>query len=91
MTRLIGIREAKAHLSRLVHAAQQGNEWIITDRGVPVARIMPMPKVMPELEERLQSLVERGWLEPARPSRKLPPPLPIEQGLAQEWLQEDRG
>lgn len=77
MTRYVGIREAKAQLDQLVRAAQQGTEWIITDRG--------------RVQERLQSLVERGWLEPPQAPRKLPLPLPLEQGLAQSWLQEDRG
>ena len=38
----IGIREAKAQLSRLVSEAERGTEWIITDRGRPVAKLAPL-------------------------------------------------
>ena len=91
LRRVIGIREAKARLSQLVHDARNGKEWIISDRGRPVALIAPLPKQSPELEERLHVLVKRGWIEPASQTRTLPPPLPLETGLAQAWLQEDRG
>ena len=36
----IGIREAKAQLSRLVSEAERGTEWIITDRGRPAYVLM---------------------------------------------------
>lgn len=38
----VGMHEAKTTLSRLVEAAQGGEEVVITRRGHPVARIEPL-------------------------------------------------
>jgi prevent-host-death family protein len=38
----VGMHEAKTTLSRLVNAAQSGEEVVITRRGEPVARIEPV-------------------------------------------------
>jgi prevent-host-death family protein len=40
--RRVQLREAKAGLSALVSAAERGEETIITRRGKPVARIVPV-------------------------------------------------
>lgn len=89
----IGVREAKARFSRLVHDAQRGHEWIITQRGTPVAKIVPMrDATSTPLAERLLRLVRLGIIEPATArSRAVPAPLPLEPGIAQRFLQEDRG
>jgi prevent-host-death family protein len=89
--RSAGVREAKAHLSRLLRDVQQGREWIITERGRPIAKVVPIEKARLSLEERIRRLAEAGVIEPApRDVRRLPPPLPIRDGLAQKWLQQDR-
>jgi prevent-host-death family protein len=36
-----GIREVRQHLSILLHEVRKGREVLITDRGRPVARIVP--------------------------------------------------
>ncbi len=38
----IGAFEAKTHFSRLLDRARQGEEFIITHRGMAVARLMPI-------------------------------------------------
>ena len=38
----INLAEAKAHLSELVSKAQSGEETIITRRGQPVAKLVPV-------------------------------------------------
>jgi len=87
----IGIREAKAQLSRLVGEAARGAEWIITDRGRPVAKLTPLGDRGSPVEQRVAKLEGWGWIEPARgePAR-VPPPVRIEAD-AQRALQEDRG
>ncbi|HUY56921.1 MAG TPA: type II toxin-antitoxin system prevent-host-death family antitoxin [Candidatus Micrarchaeaceae archaeon] len=87
----IGIREAKTQLSRLVSEAEQGAEWIITDRGRPVAKLSPVRDTSTPVEQRLGRLQSWGWVEPAksRPGR-IPPPLQIGAD-AQRVLQDDRG
>jgi prevent-host-death family protein len=87
----IGIREAKAQLSRLVSEAEQGTEWIITDRGRPVAKLAPLHDLSTPVEHRLARLEKWGWIEPvARRHVPIPPPIKI-QADAQGALQEDRG
>ncbi len=91
--REIGIREAKARLSHVLHDVQAGAEWLITDRGKPVARIVPVGDAPLTLDQRLRILEERGVIEPS-PGGAAPidatRPLPVERGLAQRLLQEDR-
>lgn len=37
----IALNEAKTHLSELIAKVNQGSEYIITRRGIPVARLIP--------------------------------------------------
>jgi prevent-host-death family protein len=85
------VRDAKAHLSRLLQDVQRGGEWTITERGRPIARLVPIVNGPVSLEERMRRLEENGIIEPA-PQRRLllPPPLPLETGLARRMLDEDR-
>jgi len=86
----IGIREAKAQLSRLVSEAKRGTEWIITDHGRPVARLTPLEDVRTPLPQRLARLEKWGWIEPAPKERpRVPPPLRVAAD-AQRALQDDR-
>jgi prevent-host-death family protein len=39
--RSTGIREARQHLSAILDEVRKGREVVITDRGRPVARIVP--------------------------------------------------
>jgi len=39
---IINIHEAKAHLSRLVEAAAQGNAFIIAKAGKPMVKVSPL-------------------------------------------------
>ncbi len=38
----VAVTELRAHLGRWIDAARDGNEVVITDRGTPVARIVPL-------------------------------------------------
>ncbi len=87
----VGIREAKAHLSRYLHSVRQGNEIILTDRNRPVGKIVPIAVEELSLSERLRILEEKGLLEPESVTvERNPAPLPLPLGLAQALLQEDR-
>jgi prevent-host-death family protein len=86
----IGVREAKGRLSRLLRDVRRGGEWIITDRGVPIAKLSPLAETE-TLSERIARIEESGSLRPlSRKPRPLPPPLPLTKNLAQRFLQEDR-
>lgn len=86
----VGIREAKAQLSRLVREAAAGYEIIITDRGTPVAKLVPAGTGPRPLEQRLEELEKRGVIGPAG-GRPLPPPLPLAGQAGRRMLDEDRG
>lgn len=87
----IGIREAKAQLSRLISETARGTEWIITDRGRPVAKLAPLGDVDAPLHQRIGKLERWGWIEPPSGRRvRIPPPVRI-RADAQYLLQEDRG
>lgn len=91
MTQKIGIRDAKTNLSRLLAEVKHGAEWIITERGTPVAKLVPIPEEERPLSQRLATLEDRGLLDRPQPGRRnLPPPLPLPKDSAQQWLQEDR-
>ena len=42
MTKSVGVHEAKTHLSRLLERVAGGEEVVITHRGRPVARLLPI-------------------------------------------------
>jgi prevent-host-death family protein len=91
-TREAGIREAKARLSELLRDVQAGREWVITERGKPVARLVPASAPRGPLEDRVKRLEDAGVVE-RRPISQylLPPPLPLTDELARRILDEDRG
>ena len=43
--RTVGSFEAKTHLSELLASVERGEEIVITRRGTPVARLVPMAEV----------------------------------------------
>jgi prevent-host-death family protein len=40
----VGIKELKAHLSEFVERARQGRRVVVTDRGEPVAELIPLSR-----------------------------------------------
>jgi prevent-host-death family protein len=88
----VGIRDAKMHLSKYIKMVQQGAEIIITDRGRPVGKIIPIQPNELSLDERIKRLEDLGLIDPieANGIKKVPPPIPVPVGIAQKLLQEDR-
>jgi len=70
-TEEIGIRELKSRASEVVRAVKEERaRYVITQRGVPVAAIIPMDAILPEKKdddevwERLMKIGEelsKGW------------------------------
>ena len=89
----VGVREAKAKFSSLLARVRGGGAVTITDRGRPVAQLVPLPTSARSLEERLHTMEEQGFLAAVPPAcGPLPPLVSVpEQGLTQWLLQEDRG
>jgi prevent-host-death family protein len=64
MVKVASIARLKASLSEILVGVKAGGEVLVTDRGRPVARIVPCDRD----EEGLEDLVRSGI---ARPGRKL--------------------
>lgn len=88
----IGVREAKMHLSRYLKTVQKGGEVIITDRGKPIGKLVPLENDEMPLYERLKQLEHKGIIEPekGRSGLKIHVPVAVENDIAQKLLQEDR-
>lgn len=44
MKQLVSLREVNHHLAQYIHSVEQGNEFIITRRGKPIAMMVPVKK-----------------------------------------------
>lgn len=62
----IGIRELRQHASRYVQAASAGEPVTVTDRGTPVARLVPLSP----LEAHLAAVIRRHPLIPPSRARR---------------------
>ncbi len=85
----VGVRELKTRLSHYLRQVKDGASLLITERGKPVGRILPMPASM---EERVQGLVDAkllSWSGHKVASRVPKAQLRGEQTVA-ELLLEDR-
>ena len=92
--RRAAVSELKASLSAYLAKVKKGEEVIVTDRGHPVARLIPFRSGGPKDSER-EKLIREGIIEPGRTGR-----LPSEflrrskvkdpQGLVLKALLEER-
>lgn len=84
-----GIRELKAHLSAYLRRVKAGGTVIITERGEPIGRIVPLSQPR---EVQLEALQQAGLI--AWSGEKLPPLAPVAQAKGErtvaELLLEDR-
>jgi len=89
--RTVGLKTLKDKLSEYVRAAAAGETIVVTDRGRPVAEIVP-PRAKPESWR--ERGIREGWIRPAvrgpdwPPKPKPIPGLTLEQLLAE--LDKDR-
>lgn len=75
MRKTIGIRELKEQLSSHIQEVKKGATLVITERGKPVARLLPMAGVEAPVEDRLHQLVEAGVI--SWDGRKLSADVPV--------------
>ena len=54
---LVSIRELKSRLSHYLRLARKGESVVITDRGLPIGRIVPIGQ---DLDQRLAAMRESG-------------------------------
>jgi prevent-host-death family protein len=88
----VGVREAKNEWSKILNRVRSGREVVITDRGHPIAKIVPLVSENLPLAERVRRLKGQGVLCPLSKNyhKPLPPPLPAPGRAAQNCLQEER-
>jgi len=91
----VGIRELKNRLSEYVRQVKDGEEVLVTDRGVVVAELRaPAPPGMQSgVHPGLASLARRGLLTLGRPNAAglyAPVPRLLPPGSAAELLSEER-
>lgn len=72
----VGIRAPKQNASAVIRDVAGGEEFTVTDRGRPVARIVPIRSGM----SRLEQMIESGEARPPRSPTPLGPPLPNDPG-----------
>jgi len=58
----IGVAELKAHLSRYLDHVKNGQEIIVTERGLPVAKVIPL-RAAEGLDSRRERLAKAGLLQ----------------------------
>ncbi|MBA3364220.1 MAG: type II toxin-antitoxin system prevent-host-death family antitoxin [Actinobacteria bacterium] len=75
----IGIRELREHLSRAIRRVTNGEMLEVTDRGRPVARIVPIGSLA-----RLERLIAEGKLYPPRARGTRPAPLDVPSRMTSE-------
>lgn len=92
----VGLRELKNRLSECVREVRNGERIVVTDRGEPVAVLVPSDdrSGIDSVSSGLAALASRGVLRLARASGKQRyPMLPriLKPGRALELLDEERG
>ena len=87
---LVSIRELKSRLSHYLRLTREGGSVVITDRGVPVGRIVPIGQDLAQKMEAMRAAGLIEWNGRKLPSRK---PLGKVKGskTVAELLVEDRG
>jgi prevent-host-death family protein len=59
----VGVRELRQEASKILLRVEEGEEIIVTNHGVPVAKLIPITQTS---EDRIRELVEAGELIPAK-------------------------
>jgi prevent-host-death family protein len=86
----VGLREANVHFAKYMKMVKEGEEILLTDRGVPFAVIQPLKKGEDTLEERLHLLEKEGILIQAKRRLPLHEPLSLEGRALAEIVAEGR-
>ena len=82
----VGIRELKAKLSEYVASVAQGGRVTVTDRGRPVAELVPISS-----QSELERGVEAGWVDPPRRNKLGEPTLFESDRSVADVVDDDRG
>lgn len=92
MRRAVGVRKLRDELSLHVGYVRRGGRIVITDRGKPIALLLPYRQAEDsDREHRLRTLLSSPHVAPAeRPFRRQPPAVRGRGRLASRLIVEDR-
>lgn len=82
----VGIRELKSKLSEYVAGVSKGQRVTVTDRGRPVAELVPLSGV-----SQIDRGIDAGWVDAPRRTALGDPLLFESRRSIAEVLDEDRG
>jgi prevent-host-death family protein len=82
----VGVRDLKARLSEYLGRVAAGEDVVVTDRGRPVARLVPFVA-----DSAVERGIDEGWIEAPRRSRLEPTPRHRSPRAVLDVLDEDRG
>lgn len=81
----VGVRELRNNLSRYLDRVREGEEVVVTDRGRPVARVLPISG-----ERTIDRLIREGKVTPAK-TRERSRPRPVKTaGTVSDLIAEQR-
>jgi len=86
---VVSIRELKSRLSHFLRLARGGESVVITDRGVPVGRLVPIEQDLEERIAALRAARQLQWSGRSLASRKPAVRIPAGKSVAQLII-EDR-
>ncbi len=86
---VVSIRELKSRLSHFLRLARTGESVVITDRGVPVGRLVPIEQDLDERIAALRAARQLQWSGRRLASRKPAVRIPRGRSVA-ELIIEDR-
>jgi prevent-host-death family protein len=89
----VSVTELKSRLSHYLREVRRGGEVLVLDRGVPIARLTPLPSGKQRSDQaRRDRLIQAGVLRPGRGNAAWileTPPLELPVSIL-ESLNEDR-
>lgn len=90
VTKEVGVRALRLQLSRYLAEVEEGTELVVTDRGRPIARVIPASG---SSTERLSELIARGEAEAASTPKDdwLPEPAKLADGVTISDLVPEQG
>lgn len=71
----VGIRQLRQNLSVYLRRVAKGERFVVTERGKPVAELVPR---LSEEESWERLLAEHGMTKPTRSLEDLPPPMELD-------------
>lgn len=92
MTEQVGVRELRDRLSSYLERVRGGEQIEVTDRGRPVALLVPLPAERRKIAELIESGVLIPAKKPWRPGRlvRLPPGSPSASEALEELRRDER-